>query len=615
LPLFSFFWNLLVSYDSILLSIALTILATFYGWQILKLLTSRTELSLENLTFSIGLGFGLLSILTLALGICNLLYYKFILFLLIGLSLPVLYVLLSRISKKPAIHLAFFSFFSHSTFFWLILILFLALTQLNIAILPPYEYDALEYHFGVPDYYLQHHKIIYVPGNVYANFPANTEMLYTLGMILNDDITGKLFHFYFGLLTALGLFALGRKVWNETAGALSAIIFLGLPIVFQLNYQANIDLALAGYSLLALFAVINWTKEKQPADLIFTGIFVGLGLGCKYTAMLTIAIPIFILVLVFLFIIPQSAVRNPKFCIWYLVLGTFLLVLPWLIKNLIYTGNPVFPLFYSIFSGYGWTPELAQKFMKAHLSFNLIKPLFQDYSRIIIIALLALILPLKQDRNIRSIFLYILFGYLLWYFFTEHIERFLMPVIPAVALGIGFLAYQYIQHRFFKISLSIIAAIVVLYIGIKKSPVLPPVGLNKSEWHRQFIMDTRLSIYPTFEYINYAIPETGKILFIAEARRHYLNRPAVMNTVFDRCPIADLAKSAKSPEDIYLGLREMNITHIFNNPYELKRLTDFYGPYFTWDNAEQEQRYNAFFDQYTELEWTWYAMKIYRLKT
>ncbi|MFB3896647.1 MAG: ArnT family glycosyltransferase [bacterium] len=613
--MFSFFWNLLVSYDSILISAALTIPATFYGWYILKFITGRTAVSLENLVFSIGLGFGFLSLLTFALGISNLLYLNCFLIIFIGLSLPVLYILIHRIIKKSVKFQPLSSCFSRSTLFWLIPILFLALVQLNIALLPPFEYDALEYHFGAPDYYLQQHKITYIPGNVYANFTANTEMLYTLGMVFNDDITGKLFHFYFGLLTALGLFALGKKLWHEATGAISALIFLGLPIVFQILYQANIDLALAGYSLLALFAVINWTNEKVYNDLLLAGIFIGFGLGCKYTAMLTIAIPICIIVIISAFIIPKSSIRNLKFGVWCLILGTCLPVLPWCIKNLIYTGNPVFPLFYSFFGGDNWSPELAKKFMDAHLSFNLIKPLYQDYSRICIVAILALIIPLKKDKYIRVMFLYLLFGYLLWFFFTEHIERFLMPVIPVIALGIGYLAIQYIQHRIFRRSLSIIAVYVVFYIGIKQLPGLPPVGLNKTEWHRQFILETKLSIYPTFEYLNDALPAHGNILFIAEARRHYLKHPAIMNTVFDRSPIFELAQSAKSPKDIYRGLQEMKVTHILYNPYELKRLTDFYGPYFNWTHPEQEQMLAAFFNQYTEPEWAYYAIKIYRLKT
>lgn len=629
----SFFWNLLISFDSILISITLTCLGAFYGWQILKLLTGRTALNLENLIFSIGLGFGLLSFFTLSLGLCNLLYYRLLLLLLSLLCLPIVYQTIRWLLKFPKYRRRHSLFVFRSVHFWLILFLFLVLAQLNIALLPPYEYDALEYHFGAPDYYLQQHKITYVPGNVYANFPANVEMLYTFGMLLNNDITGKLFQFYFGILTALTLFSLGKKLWSESAGAIAAVIFSALPLTFIVNLQANIDLALAGYSALAFFAFLNWTRERNRPHLVLMGIFIGLGLGCKYTAMLTIAIPLFLLMLVHVFVMQKDAeqratdkIKGLGFHALCLIFCAFILVLPWCIKNLIFTSNPIFPLFYNILGGYGWTSELATKFMKAHLSFNFIKPFYQDFSRITLLTLLILLIPMAKahpqkkegipdNKHIQYIFWYILFSYLFWFLLTEHIERFLMPVLPFVALGLGYLMYQYLQHKVVKYSLAAIAAIVVLFIGIKLTPALPPAGLNKAEWYRQFILDTKLSIYPAFEYINYSLPENGTVLFIAEARRHYLTRPVIMNTVFDHSLMFDLANSAKSPEDIYHKLRELHVTHIFLNPYELKRLTEFYGPYLRWDNAEQEQNFNTFFNEYTQIEWTWYAMKIYRLKS
>ena len=50
-----------------------------------------------------------------------------------------------------------------------------------------YGYDVLEYHLQMPKEYLHEGRIEYAPHNVYANFPANVEMLYLLAMILSDD--------------------------------------------------------------------------------------------------------------------------------------------------------------------------------------------------------------------------------------------------------------------------------------------------------------------------------------------------------------------------------------------------------------------------------------------
>ena len=51
-----------------------------------------------------------------------------------------------------------------------------------------FGYDVLEYHLQVPKEYLQEGRIQYLPHNVYANFPANVEMLYLLAMIVLDDV-------------------------------------------------------------------------------------------------------------------------------------------------------------------------------------------------------------------------------------------------------------------------------------------------------------------------------------------------------------------------------------------------------------------------------------------
>ncbi|MCX7918731.1 MAG: glycosyltransferase family 39 protein [bacterium] len=618
--MFSFVWNLLVSADSILISFAITILATYYGWQILKLLNRKTNSSslpnqptfnLENLIFSTGLGFGLFSLFVLSLGLCNLLYFRLIVLLLLLLTLPVIYSLvrkartLIRALSQPKLLTL------RASYFWSLLFLFIVLIQLNIAVIPPFEYDALEYHFGAPDYYLQHHKITAVPGNVYAHFPANTEMLYTLGMLLHDDVTGKLFHFYLGILAAMGLFVLGKKWWSETVGMVAAVIFFAFPLVFQVNLQANIDLSLAGFATLMLLAFFNWLRDENPVDLIRSSIFLGFGLGCKYTAVLTMAIPLFLAFLWHNIVVQKDRTKSILLA-WYLVVSAFLLTLPWLIKNYIFTSNPIFPLFYNLFGGYTWTPELATKFMNAHLSFNYLKPFYQDFSRITILTVLVLLVTWKKDTKLRYLLIYILSGYIFWFFLTEHIERFLMPILPAVALGLIIVIYNHIKHEYIKYILSGFTVLVILFIGLKFLPALPPSGLPKSEWRRQIL--NGLSIYPAMEYINTNLPATATVLFIGEARRHHLTRSAILNTVFDRCLIEDLVKSAQSPDEIYFGLREMKVTHVLFNPYEVARLTKFYGPYFTWENAEQYKRFSTFCDQYLRVEWSWYAIILYRLK-
>ena len=39
---------------------------------------------------------------------------------------------------------------------------------------------------------------------------------------------------------------------------------------------------------------------------------------------------------------------------------------PWLVKNVCFTGNPVYPLAYNLFGGRDWTPALNAKFVPVH---------------------------------------------------------------------------------------------------------------------------------------------------------------------------------------------------------------------------------------------------------
>ncbi len=55
-----------------------------------------------------------------------------------------------------------------------------------------------------------------------------------------------------------------------------------------------------------------------------------------------------------------------------LLMGVALLVCsPWLVKSYIYTGNPVYPFFYSVFSGKDWTGELARGYSTLQANFGL----------------------------------------------------------------------------------------------------------------------------------------------------------------------------------------------------------------------------------------------------
>ncbi|MEW5807304.1 MAG: hypothetical protein AB1756_08175 [Acidobacteriota bacterium] len=75
----------------------------------------------------------------------------------------------------------------------LVLLFFHALT-------PGIAWDDDVYHLNLPKLYLKNHGFLRIPYNIYSNWPMNFEMLYTLGMSVQDHVTSKLIHYGFGIL-------------------------------------------------------------------------------------------------------------------------------------------------------------------------------------------------------------------------------------------------------------------------------------------------------------------------------------------------------------------------------------------------------------------------------
>jgi len=88
-----------------------------------------------------------------------------------------------------------------------------------------------------------------------------------------------------------------------------------------------------------------------------------------------------------------------------------------------------------------------------------------------------------------------------------------------------------------------------------------------------------------------------------------------MNTVFDVDYFEALAKTSSNPKQMADELIKNNITYIFYNPHELKRLESFYGPYYNPANPRfVVDRMNQFFTQQTELLLDYKGYRLYKIK-
>jgi len=226
-------------------------------------------------------------------------------------------------------------------------ILLTVLLMALAALLPPTAWDALMYHLAAPAADLQRGRVLPNPMNVQGYQPELVEVLYLDGLLLRGDGPAALLHMGFGLLSLLALVALARQIANPSRGAALALraaaLFLSIPSLVLVLGWPYIDGALVYYELAALCALLCWwnsSGSKRIGWLLLAGVLLGLGLDTKYTAAFALG-AVGVLVL-------WRAWRKERLraALWQtgVLVGVAVLVgSPWLWRNLILTGDPLFP--------------------------------------------------------------------------------------------------------------------------------------------------------------------------------------------------------------------------------------------------------------------------------
>jgi 4-amino-4-deoxy-L-arabinose transferase-like glycosyltransferase len=229
-----------------------------------------------------------------------------------------------------------------------------------LASVPPVDRDALTHHLAVPKLYLRQGGIYEIPEIPFSYYPMNLDLIYLAALHLGSDIAPKYIHAAFGLLTAWILYGYLRRRLQSTAyGLLGCLLFLSVPVVVKLSITVYVDLGLIFFSTAALLQLFRWAASGfQMRHLLLSGVWTGLCLGTKYNGMLCA----FLLGLIVL-ILPARATgeaagaahvpwaKHGKPSTWralgYAAVFTAVALTvfsPWMIRNYIWTGNPVYPM-------------------------------------------------------------------------------------------------------------------------------------------------------------------------------------------------------------------------------------------------------------------------------
>lgn len=455
-----------------------------------------------------------------------------------------------------------------------------------LAFTPEIYEDVLVYHFTVPKTYLEAGRILYIPNNVFSNMPMLVEIFYGAALGLSDAVCAHFIHWGFGLLSGLAILALSRRLFG-ISGWTGAALFWSLPVVMAIAGIGLVDLALCFFGMAGLLSIVAGGGSVFWA--VLTGFFAGICLSIKYTG-LWMALAI----LSFFLYKRMSAKRLLAASV--VALAVFA---PWLIKNLVLTGNPVYPFLWSFFGGQDWSETSSAIYLRhiegfgVHDLWNILilpwhlffhprifgGPLIQNklgYALALGFFALPFVWPSLKTGFKKAawpIFWVALFLYGTWALTLQEI-RFLLPALAAACVFAGWL-WESLEVHFrgrrdwlrFALGLAIFWNLVI-FAKYLVHPIYPQsIRLFLGEGREKYL-ERVIHTFEAQRFLEARILKGETTLFIGENRTFYFKKRFISDTPFNGCELVRLVRAAREkPEDFSVNfkslLSERNIRYIF----------------------------------------------------
>jgi len=309
-------------------------------------------------------------------------------------------------------------------------------------------------------------------------------------------------------------------------------------------------------------------------------------------------------------------------CIWQVVpavLVTILLMSPWLIRNMAYTADPVFPLATTVFGRVHWSAESQRRWIDGHepgyhppvpippqyqppadvptraemFVDNLL--LDQRFGQItLVLAALGICVWIARsgptDLFAAALIATLAAQLTVWIAFTRNMPgRFIVPAaVPMVLLAAGVLAdlarvrrspFRHIERNtpvpwgvppamiLFIAAVGINLLVCVRMYKALNAGMAPVNGVSGADMARL--------AWPWKEA--HELPAGSKLMLVGDAKAFYFPTGTVYATAFDEHPLAEWIEQGLSPDQIRAELRGEGITHVWVDWYEIARLAGTYG--------------------------------------
>lgn len=484
---------------------------------------------------------------------------------------------------------------------------------------PPVMYDALNYHLAFPDHWLSAGGFVEYPRHGFSYYPSSHGMLYTYALATVGPWGASAMHFWFGVLATATAASLGARLGGWRTAVWAGACFALTPAVLEVSTYASADLAVAAWGGAGVTVLL---REPAQRTLIRSWAIGGFLLGCamaaKYLALAVVFVPA---LAVAVFTLVSTRPRRPVWLMSVTAFSVAVPLLPWLARNLAWTGNPLHPYLHRVFGSSPTGMSVGAEIINAGettpgtiawalqaiggLGIRTFEPLRQGGflgPHWLLLLGAALLFALRrwpsrpndaEQRLTAGLWVFTIAGLIAWGALVQ-MARFLLPLLVVAAPLAGSAAHSLVSSRRAVVRAAFWTLLTFVFIlnssMIATRQNFERLGVATGLINAEDYMRTWISYFPVIDHLNRELPTGSRVLFVAEARSFYVDPPVVIEDPMHTPMLVELAGQTGSARGIAAHLDGLGITHVMVNTAEMRLSAGLRGVDDYWAGATAAER-------------------------
>lgn len=443
-----------------------------------------------------------------------------------------------------------------------------------ISLNPVTHYDALTNHIAVPMEYLLRHGIEPIPYNMHADLPPASHMInLILIAAFGNAESVQLFNFFVVLFAGVAACSLSNRK-DYARGLLGFCFFLVIPQVSLLLSLCNIDFLATLFSAASVVICFHLEAIGTRRAFILLAIHVSFLLALKYQTSIFV-----VLILVHLILVGKYPSRPGFKDLTLFLLLLAGLVFPFLLKNYLFTGDPVFPFLSRIIPITSATPQeigflLAENGGQrgfpdpgayARTLWGIFSTQPETGTVVVLLAVVAVSYRRLQHRN-KSLLLWLSLGpALILAFLSKNVvndirwnqySQFMLCILAGLSVGKGFRVSRRILTAAVG-TILILSFCLSVFVNWRLTQSLKvSAGLWSEDQYRTVYI-------PSFSLRKRLSGLTGKILFIGQSRDYLNAENSIVPSAHNSYYIESFFQNAADIDQLARNFRNGGFNYLF----------------------------------------------------